>query len=383
VTEGTDELIERFLAGHAERTRQAYRIDLEDFARFRDRAWGEAVAELLAGRRQGHRLALDFAVELRGRGLAPATVRRRLTTLSSLVGLAGRLGAVDWSLVLPTEEEVAAAARAAVDGGRERVPYFLPRHPIESSEIDRLDLQHYALREHLGANHLAPLERPDSILDVGCGTGLWAYELGAEFPEALVVGFDLVPSRRPWPAAYHFVRGNLLQGLPFADDGFDFVHQRLLLPGVPVRAWAGVVRELVRVTRPGGRLELLEGAFEIGPAGPATRRLFEMTWRVGRDGGLDTTGVIYRNLGEQPRRAGLVDVELREIPVPVGEWGGRIGSLLATDFRALFLRLAPVFEARFGITEHDCRDLVTAMHQEWEEHHTEWLLTAVQGRKPD
>ena len=87
--EGTEELVERFLAGYAERTRQAYARDLEDFARFRGRARAEAIAELLAGRERGRRLALDFAVELRRRGLAPATVRRRLNTLSSLVGLAG------------------------------------------------------------------------------------------------------------------------------------------------------------------------------------------------------------------------------------------------------------------------------------------------------
>jgi hypothetical protein len=59
--EGTEELVERFLAGYSERTRQAYATDLEDFARFRGRARVEAVAELLVGREQGRRLALDFA----------------------------------------------------------------------------------------------------------------------------------------------------------------------------------------------------------------------------------------------------------------------------------------------------------------------------------
>ena len=34
--------------------------------------------------------------------------------------------------------------------------YLFPRHP---SEVDRLDVQHYALREALGANYLAPVGR--------------------------------------------------------------------------------------------------------------------------------------------------------------------------------------------------------------------------------
>src|SRR5262245_57086039 len=90
--EGTEELVERFLAGYSDRTQHAYATDLEDFPRFRGRERAAVIAELLASREQGRRLALDFAVELRRRGLAPATVRRRLNTLRSLVGLAGELG---------------------------------------------------------------------------------------------------------------------------------------------------------------------------------------------------------------------------------------------------------------------------------------------------
>jgi hypothetical protein len=50
--------------------------------------------------------------------------------------------------------------------------YMLPRRP---SEVDRLDVQHYALREALGANYLAPVKGPALVLDVGSGTGQWAF----------------------------------------------------------------------------------------------------------------------------------------------------------------------------------------------------------------
>src|SRR5262245_53388078 len=106
--EDTEELVERFLAGYSERTRQAYGTDLEDFARFRGQPRATAIVELLASREQARRLALDFAVELRRRGLAAATVRRRLNTLSSLVGLACELGVVERSLEGPSEGQSAA-----------------------------------------------------------------------------------------------------------------------------------------------------------------------------------------------------------------------------------------------------------------------------------
>ena len=256
--------------------------------------------------------------------------------------------------------------------------YIFPRHP---SEADRLDLQHYALREALGRNYLAPVSTPHLVLDVGCGSGQWAYDLCTEYPEALVVGLDLVPSKPGRPPNFRFVRSNVLQGLPFVPDRFDFVHQRLLIGGVPMNSWPPLVSGLVRVTRPGGWIELVEVGFEVEPAGPATRRMVEMMQRLGRSFGLDTTGIVLRSLGDYLRRAGGTEVQEGSVTVPIGEWGGRIGSFLASDFRAGATRVCSVFEARFGLSADECRDLLSAMPPEWEAHKSQLSFAYAFGRK--
>jgi SAM-dependent methyltransferase len=178
---------------------------------------------------------------------------------------------------LPADDEISKAM--GIEPPRKEVPYLFPRH---ESEIDRLDIQHYALRQALKGNYAAPVHRPARVLDVGCGTGQWAYDLCQEFPSSLVVGFDLAPSMRGWPENYAFVQGNLLQGLPFGDDRFDFVHQRLLAAsGVPLKSWSALVADLVRVTRPDGWLELVEAPPELESAGPATERLCRLGAAVG------------------------------------------------------------------------------------------------------
>src|SRR2546423_15043707 len=92
------ELLDRFLSNRAAQTRRAYRIDLEDFARFRGRALPDAVADLLrAGPGAGRQIALDYEGDLRRRGRAPATVTRRLSTLRALVELARDSGPMGWS----------------------------------------------------------------------------------------------------------------------------------------------------------------------------------------------------------------------------------------------------------------------------------------------
>jgi methylase of polypeptide subunit release factors len=69
-------------------------------------------------------------------------------------------------------------------------PYLLP---ADDREINRLDFQHYMLRYALRGNYLAPVAHPQSILDVGCGTGRWALEMAREFPHANVVALDITP----------------------------------------------------------------------------------------------------------------------------------------------------------------------------------------------
>ncbi len=232
-------------------------------------------------------------------------------------------------------------ARFEYFGGRRyvsTVPYALPK---DSGEIQRLDFQHFLLKYGLQGNFLAPIEQPRSILDVGCGTGRWAMELAQQFPAARVTGVDLVATEnftsgyglvRP-PANYAFVRGNALEGLPFDDNTFDFVHQRLLVAALPRDKWPLVVRELVRVTRPGGWVELAEcGTPQDNPANPYPQ-LWNTWIAFCRTRGIDFT--IGRSIGVMLEQAGLRQVQQHEVLFPMGKWGGRVGVMSGEDCLAV------------------------------------------------
>jgi SAM-dependent methyltransferase len=267
----------------------------------------------------------------------------------------------------------------AGDGRGPGVSYMLPYHP---AEIDRLDVQHYALREALLGNYLAPIGVPARVLDVGAGTGQWAYDLCAELPGTLLVGLDVEPSKAGAPPNYRFVRSNLLRGLPFADGSFDFVHQRLMvISSIPISAFSPALDELVRVTRPGGWVELVEVKPHVQPSGPATDRLFELLREVGRSFGLDMEGTVIGALGDHLRRAGLTRVEQRTVDLPVGEWGGRVGSLTATNVRALHTRMAAAFENDLGVPGPEVGELLRTMLKEWEQHHSRATFVFAFGQR--
>jgi integrase/recombinase XerC len=87
-------LVQAFLAGRSAATLRSYRGDLRDFARWCGPASVEAAGEVLlaAGPGGANEAALHYRAHLVGRGLAAATVNRRLAALRSLTKMGRTLG---------------------------------------------------------------------------------------------------------------------------------------------------------------------------------------------------------------------------------------------------------------------------------------------------
>jgi ubiquinone/menaquinone biosynthesis C-methylase UbiE len=113
--------------------------------------------------------------------------------------------------------------------------------------------------------------RPFRVLDVGCGTGVFAGRLHEAFPEAEVWGVDLVAGMlakgaerwRQFAGRVHPVQGDS-ERLPFAGNSFDVVTCANSFHHYPDQGRA--VAEMHRVLRPGGRLLLIDG-YRDGPWG--------------------------------------------------------------------------------------------------------------------
>jgi ubiquinone/menaquinone biosynthesis C-methylase UbiE len=107
-------------------------------------------------------------------------------------------------------------------------------------------------------------ERKFRILDVGCGTGLFASRLRAALPGAEVCGVDLVsdmlskgaPRWRHLAGTVHPVQGDS-ERLPFPSGSFDFVTCANSFHHYPRQDRA--IAEMHRVLKPGGRLLIIDG----------------------------------------------------------------------------------------------------------------------------
>jgi len=121
------------------------------------------------------------------------------------------------------------------------------------------------------------------VLDVGCGTGEIPVRLVDKYPGCTVLGVDGYASHVEFAKRRHGAHSDRLAfqqadpyQLSFGDGEFDLVVCRHLLQAVPYPE--RILDELVRVTKPGGRVHLLcedYGMFHFAPTALDT----DVFWR--------------------------------------------------------------------------------------------------------
>jgi integrase/recombinase XerC len=105
---GVLDVISAWKAGKQPRTLACYAWDMEAFAAWCGTTPESAVIRLLASNAgQAHQVALNYMGYMQVRKLAAATCARRLATLRSLTRAARLVGAINWTLELPTPKVTA------------------------------------------------------------------------------------------------------------------------------------------------------------------------------------------------------------------------------------------------------------------------------------
>ncbi|KAF7303054.1 S-adenosyl-L-methionine-dependent methyltransferase [Mycena kentingensis (nom. inval.)] len=137
--------------------------------------------------------------------------------------------------------------------------------PTDGPERDRLALQYQIVKELFTNRIIYPpveLRDGDKVLDVGTGPGAWISDLASTSPAAKLqlVGIDierrLFPNPPPPNAA--FLVHSILSLPAEWDNTFALVNQRFLIIALTRAEWPVALKELYRVVRPGGWVQLVE-----------------------------------------------------------------------------------------------------------------------------
>ncbi|KIV81498.1 hypothetical protein, variant [Exophiala sideris] len=201
--------------------------------------------------------------------------------------------------------------------------YMLPN---DDKEQERLDILHHVFRLTLGGAlcRTAPdLHNPGLILDIGTGTGIWAIDMGDEYPSAEIIGTDLSPIQPSWiPPNVRFQIDDATQEWAFPPESFDFIHARGMAGSI--RDWPELLRQAYIHLKPGGRIELSEGRPHMCcddntySEQSATYRWVSEFYKISRGAGLEFD--MFPQYAGLLQEAGFGDIKTHEEPTPIGTW---------------------------------------------------------------
>jgi SAM-dependent methyltransferase len=188
--------------------------------------------------------------------------------------------------------------------------------PNDQDEQARIEVKYHAMRLALNNTlFFAPIERPQSILDVGTGTGLWAIDVADAHPQTNILGIDLSPIMSNLvPPNLEFQIHDAEEEWAF-NSQFDLVHCRLM-NDFTILSWPNYFEQAYANLTPGGWVECQEFDYHRrsdDDSVPKDSRLRyweeEMTrgmQKIGLQGACDPVLVM-----QQMRDAGFVNVDYR------------------------------------------------------------------------
>ncbi|KAI9720896.1 MAG: hypothetical protein M1812_002735 [Candelaria pacifica] len=147
------------------------------------------------------------------------------------------------------------------ENGRRYHAYQGGRYPLpnDETELDREDMKHHEMmlitRNRL---HFSPIpDKPQRILDIGTGTGIWAMQMADKYPSAEVVGTDLSPVQSDWvPPNLTFEIDDAEQPWLHKPDSYDLINVRFMF--LAIKEFPKLIRNAYDTLKPGGWIELSE-----------------------------------------------------------------------------------------------------------------------------
>ncbi|CAG8751915.1 19198_t:CDS:2, partial [Gigaspora margarita] len=180
------------------------------------------------------------------------------------------------------------------------------------------------------------------------------------YPTINVIGLDISQQlTKTMPKNFTFVQANVLKGIPFENNTFDFVFQRFMAGGYTKENWPYVMNEIVRVLKPD------DGSFTNYNVGPVTRRFWNAQSTFVKQQGIDLN--VYQTLEIYPQNQGQLEnikKEVKQIRQGVNSNDIQLNEMAINNLILLIARMKPFAVKILRVSDDEFDELLKKAEKE-------------------
>ncbi|KAI8983118.1 hypothetical protein BDB01DRAFT_723256 [Pilobolus umbonatus] len=223
------------------------------------------------------------------------------------------------------------------------------------------------------------------VLDIACGSGIWILEMSTEFPNAQFYGIDcatIFPNTIKPPNA-HFKQCDILDpnGLPFPDEHFDYVHMRLVYNCFSSPDLKFIFKEINRILKPSGYVELRDIDPVIRNPGPSANSIFSTCkQKMAETYSVDVTWT-QQMCELLSSEAEMTDIHHQVISIGFGN-EGPLADAFYQNIKDAMISHKKFFSDAYNMNPEQFEGVIDAIMKEGETHQSYFNYYMSWGRKP-
>ncbi|RIA97151.1 hypothetical protein C1645_752952 [Glomus cerebriforme] len=261
--------------------------------------------------------------------------------------------------------------------------------PNESQDTTLSKMLHCVHRFIWQGNFSSPVEERlkagnARVLNVRCGDGAWLLDNALQYQSSNFFGCDVIV-----PMLQHnvsqlnssFLQANILDGFRYDKNTFDFVYLQFGSYSYTENEWKEkVIKELVRVCKPGGWIEIMDCENKFYNEHETTKRLGN-AYRLYLESKC-INPLISSRFEELLRGTNQINnIQRKEKICILGDKGGKAGKYLLQDIVTTWQSSRVVISESMGITIDEYNKLIQAFTNEVNKFKTSIKFLRVYGQK--
>ncbi|CAG8604264.1 3983_t:CDS:2, partial [Funneliformis mosseae] len=227
--------------------------------------------------------------------------------------------------------------------------------------VENLYLFHFVKRNLYQSSFSSPVE--EKIIQggyAGLEHGYWIYQLNMRIPIFFGLDFQAIYPQE--------------DGLPFPDNIFDFVHQDNMISILQRTQWEFVLSELIRVTKPGGYIEISETIPTFNGFGPIMQKFFNILYSSLLKQDVDVK-VVYDLESMLESQPNITKVHRDEREIIMGPNSGKIGIACQEIFESFCntKMTIEILSSETGISKEEYKRMMGDITNELKETRPEFI----------